>query len=183
MAAKNAMPQRKRHRMSDKKSMTQRNFAMESNAYPHASARNQVATSSLPVRVRAIVVDDSPDMVRTVTELLELGGNLEVVATATDGVDALSAVRIYDPDLVIMDVNMPRVNGLAAALLIREIASETKILLMSSDDGPEVGFAALDCGADGFISKDSLIYQCRFHLHRLFPDCGFSSIAQQRNDD
>jgi DNA-binding NarL/FixJ family response regulator len=132
--------------------------------------------------VRAIVVDDSPDMIRTVTELLELGGNLEVIATATDGVDAISAVRVYDPDLVIMDVNMPRLNGLAAALLIREISSETKILLMSSDDGPDVGFAALDCGADGFISKDCLIYQCRFHLNRLFPNCEFSPVLSRRSD-
>lgn len=156
---------------------------MGTNSYPHASACNPLApTSSLPVRVRAIVVDDSPDMVRTVTELLELGGNLEVIATATDGVEAISAVRVYDPDLVIMDVNMPRLNGLAAALLIREISSDTKILLMSSDDGPDVGFAALDCGADGFISKDSLIYQCRFHLHRLFPHYEFSSALQRRSD-
>jgi DNA-binding NarL/FixJ family response regulator len=156
---------------------------MGTNSYLHDSTHNHLGpTSSLSVCVRAIVVDDTPAMVRTVTELLELGGNVEVVATATDGVDALSAVRIYDPDLVIMDVNMPRLNGFAATLLIREIANETKILLMSSDDGPDVGFAALDCGADGFISKDSLIYQCRFHLHRLFPNCGFSSIPLGRND-
>lgn len=156
---------------------------MGTNTYPHGSACNhRTPTNSLSARVRAIVVDDCPDMIRTVTELLELGGNVEVIATATNGVDAISAVRVYDPDLVIMDVNMPRMNGLAAALLIREIASETKILLMSSDDGPDVGFAALDCGADGFISKGSLIYQCRFHLHRLFPNQKRSPAAYRRSD-
>ena len=143
---------------------------MRNNTYEYATTSDcPSSTSSVPVRVRALVVDDSPDMVRTVTELLELGGNIDVIATASDGAEAICAVQVYDPDLIIMDVNMPRINGLAAALLIREIASQTKILLMSSDDGPDVGFAALDCGADGFISKSSLTYQCRFHLNRLFP--------------
>jgi DNA-binding NarL/FixJ family response regulator len=141
----------------------------------NACSRESACQITQPVRVRAIVVDDNPDMIRTVTELLELGGNLEVIATAADGADAICAVRVYDPDLVIMDVNMPHMNGLAAALLIREIASEIKILLMSSDDGADVGFAALDCGADGFISKASLAYQCRFHLDRLFPNLGDSA--------
>lgn len=143
---------------------------MRNIVYHAATSNGSSATCSLPTRIRALVVDDSPDMVSTVAELLELAGNIEVVATANDGVEALSAVGVYDPDLIIMDVNMPRMNGLAATLFIREVASDTKILLMSGDDGPDVGFAALDCGADGFISKDSLTYQCKFHLNCLFPN-------------
>jgi DNA-binding NarL/FixJ family response regulator len=154
---------------------------MGTDSYPNATAhRKQSTTRSLAVRVRAIVVDDCPDMIRTVTELLELGGNLVVIATATDGADAIAAVRVHEPDLVIMDVNMPRMNGFSAASLIKEIAGKTKILLMSSDDGPETGFAALDCGADGFISKASLIYQCRFHLHRLFPSHVNEPLAKRQ---
>jgi DNA-binding NarL/FixJ family response regulator len=148
---------------------------MGTNLYPHGSAyENLASTGPMPQRLRAIVVDDNPEIVCTVTELLELDGNLQVIATAANGLEAISAVRVYDPDLVLMDVNMPRMNGLAAALQIREFASETRILIMSSEDGPEIAFAALDSGADGFIAKRNFICQCRSHLHRLFPNCGFS---------
>lgn len=148
---------------------------MDPNSYLERSRnRHLVTTRLLPARVRAIVVDDCPETVCTVTALLEMNGNLDVIATATNGVDAISAVRIYDPDLVVMDVNMPRMSGLSAALLMREITGEVKILIMSSDDAADTRFAALDCGADGFIAKGSLINQCRFHLHRLFPSCGAS---------
>ena len=122
--------------------------------------------------LRAIVVDDSPEILRTVTELLELDGNIEVIATATNGVEAISAARVYDPDLIVMDVNMPHMNGLTAALHIKDMGGDAKVLMMSSEDGPDMKVAALDAGADGFVGKSSLILQCRTQIARLFQSCG-----------
>ena len=70
------------------------------------------------------------------TELLELDGNIEVIATATNGVEAISAAPSYDPDLIVMDVNMPHMNGLTAALHIKDMGGDAKVLMMSSEDGP-----------------------------------------------
>ena len=120
-------------------------------------------------RLRAVVVDDWPDFLRTTVELLELDGNIEVVATGNDGQQAISAVRVYDPDLVVMDVNMPRMNGLAATLSIRDFGSNAKVMIMSSDDSHETRAAAFDAGADAFVPKSAMLQHCRLYLRRLFP--------------
>jgi len=120
--------------------------------------------------LRAVVVDDTPEILHLMVKLLELAGQIDVVAIARDGVEAVSAVRAYDPDLIVMDVNMPRMNGLSAALKIRELDSPAKILIMSSDDNPETRVAALDAGADDFLPKTNMMRHCRAYLHRLFPE-------------
>lgn len=148
---------------------------MRINTHPCGPAQSNLgAADFLTLRVRAIVVDDNPEMVAIANELLASAGHVEVVATASNGTEAVSAVRMFDPDLVLMDINMPHMNGLAAAMQIREISSQTRILIMSSEDRPDVGLAALDCGADGFVSKERLIQEVPHYLHRWFSSDGVS---------
>lgn len=143
---------------------------MASNTYLYGAVRDSRGTAEIAKsRVRAIVVDDSPEMIATATELLEFKGEVEVVATASNGVDAVRVAQMFDPDLVLMDINMPRMNGLTAALQIREISDRIKILMMSSEDGPDAISAALDCGADGFIAKERLVKEIPQYVYRLFP--------------
>ena len=120
--------------------------------------------------LRVVVVDDLPEILELMVDVLELMGRIDVVATAHDGIEAISAVQVYDPDLIIMDVNMPRMNGLNAALSIREMNAATKILIMSSEDGPETRIAAIDAGADAFVSKDNIVQNCRVQLRQMFPE-------------
>jgi len=127
------------------------------------------ATHPVSRVLRAVVVDDTPEILRTAVELLELDDQIEVVATATNGLEAISAVRAYDPDLVVMDVNMPRMNGLIATLCIKEMDTGAKIVIMSSDDDPAMRIAALDAGADAFLPKSDMMSHCRVQLRRLFP--------------
>lgn len=120
-------------------------------------------------RLRVVVVDDTPDLLQLMIELLELIGDIEVVAMAHDGREAISVTRAYDPDLILMDINMPRMNGLSATLCIKQMEPAAKILLMSSDDSVETRIAAHEVGADGFLPKSNIINQCGIHLRRLFP--------------
>ncbi|WP_218780703.1 chemotaxis-specific protein-glutamate methyltransferase CheB [Halorarum halophilum] len=88
-----------------------------------------------------------------ITDILESGG-VEVVAEAADGAEALSVVADVDPDVVTMDVEMPRMNGIEAVeRLMREHPTPTLMLSAYTEDGAEETFAALDAGAVDFFAK------------------------------
>jgi DNA-binding NarL/FixJ family response regulator len=78
-------------------------------------------------------------------------------------------VRLLEPELVILDVNMPGMSGFEAALHIKRRTPATKVIIVSSDDDPDLGSAALDCGADDFLWKGSIGSGCEAVLSRLFP--------------
>jgi len=120
--------------------------------------------------LRVVVVDDLPEIAELMVDVLEMLGQIDVVAVAHDGIEAISAVQVYDPDLVIMDVNMPRMNGLDATLSIREMKTSAKVIIMSSDDASDTRVAALDAGADAFVSKDNIVQNCRVQLRQMFPE-------------
>lgn len=121
-------------------------------------------------RLRAIVADDAPHMLDAITAIMERTGQVDVVATATNGVGAIRAAQRFTPDLVALDVGMPMMNGLEAAVHIKRRLPDTKVLLVSADDDPELGLAALDCGADGFMWKGSFAARCNRQLQLMFPD-------------
>src|SRR5512133_1945142 len=78
-------------------------------------------------RIRAVVADDSPDMQRVMAWTLERDGLVDVVGTADTGSMAVALTEAMAPDLVVLDVNMPNMNGFEAALLIKKSSPETKI--------------------------------------------------------
>lgn len=104
-------------------------------------------------RCRAVVVDDSQFMRTVITDILEEGG-IEVVAQASDGLEGVEAVKRTDPDVVTMDIEMPRMDGLEA---VERIMAEhpTPVLVLSAhtDDDSEVTFEALEKGAVDFFTK------------------------------
>lgn len=105
--------------------------------------------------IRVVVVDDQPLVRRGFAALLALEPDIEVVAQADDGVSGLEAVRAHRPDVVLMDIRMPRMNGLEAT---REIASEeslggSKVLILTTFELDEYVFEALRAGASGFLVK------------------------------
>ncbi len=122
-----------------------------------------------PAKLRVLIADDAPTMLDAMSWTIERGGDVEVVATASNGIGAIRAAQQVAPDLAILDVNMPVMNGLEAALHIKRRIPETKVLMVSADEDPELGLAALACGADGFICKRDLSANYKDHLVRLFP--------------
>jgi DNA-binding NarL/FixJ family response regulator len=104
--------------------------------------------------IRVLVVDDQ-DMVREgFAALLGAQPDIEVIAQAADGVAGVAAARAARPDVVLMDVRMPKMDGLEAARMI--VADGTaKVLMLTTFDLDEYVYAALRAGASGFLLKDA----------------------------
>jgi CheY-like chemotaxis protein len=123
------------------------------------AALYQVVRESAPIR--ALVVDDSPDVLEVICALLEMEGGIEIVGRASNGSQALEAVGCLHPDLVVMDMQMPCMDGLTAAKLMRVAFPETSIVLMSADPGFFDRNEVLATGAEAFIDK--------IEFARVFP--------------
>jgi two-component system chemotaxis response regulator CheY len=106
----------------------------------------------LEERMKLLVVDDSNIMRRAISKYL---GNtsLELVGTAGDGMEALKLFQETLPDLVTMDITMPKMDGLDSLKKILEIKEDTKILVVSALSDKATGLKALTLGAKGFLSK------------------------------
>ena len=103
--------------------------------------------------VRVLVVDDHAVVRQGLVTLIRSDRRIKVVGEAKDGAEAFKAVRDLHPDVVLMDVNMPRVNGLQATRRIRKHWPEVRVISLSVQDDPATIQSALDAGAERFVSK------------------------------
>jgi DNA-binding NarL/FixJ family response regulator len=105
--------------------------------------------------IRVLIVDDDP-IVRSALRLM-LGGidDLEVVGDAVDGQDGIRRAAELRPDVVLMDIRMPRLNGLDATRRLLEQAQSPKVIVLTTFDADEHIVQALAAGADGFLLKDT----------------------------
>jgi DNA-binding NarL/FixJ family response regulator len=107
------------------------------------------------VNIRVLLVDDEELVRFGLRTILELADGLEVVGEAADGAEAVSAVRTLHPDVVLMDIRMPRVDGLAATRQILARPDPPKVAVLTTFHLDEYVFAALEAGASGFLLKDT----------------------------
>ncbi len=108
--------------------------------------------------VRVLVVDDSIFICKALTKILEKDPNIKVVGTAHDGLDAIAKVEQLDPDIVTLDVEMPKMNGLDALRIIMQKYPRPVIMISSlTKEGAQVTIEALSLGAVDFIPKE--LYQ------------------------
>ncbi|MFQ5855178.1 MAG: response regulator [Anaerolineae bacterium] len=112
--------------------------------------------------IRVLLVDDHPLVRDGVARLLAEQG-FQVVAEAGDGLEALNKARGVRPDLILMDVHMPRCDGLQATRLIKSEMPHIKIVMLTDSDEDHVIFEAIRSGADGYLLK-SLQTADFFHL-------------------
>lgn len=104
--------------------------------------------------IRALVVDDVADLRHMARLALEATGRVEVVAEAADGAAAIEAAAELRPDLVLLDLAMPVLDGLSALPRVREVAPEAAVVVVSGMDRDAVAGAVEAGGAVGFVSKD-----------------------------
>ncbi|WP_188195774.1 response regulator [Nonomuraea sp. SYSU D8015] len=103
-----------------------------------------------------VVVADDQAMIRAgFAALLAAQPDLQVVGEAADGLEAVAAARALRPDVVLMDVRMPNLDGLEATRRITEAGRETKVLILTTFDIDDYVYAALRGGASGFLLKDA----------------------------
>lgn len=105
-------------------------------------------------KTRIVIVDDHPMVAQGIRAILETYDDIDVVGTLSNGREAIDRVMDLAPDVMLMDLNMPQVNGLTATEMILERRPETRILILSMHDTPEYVSTALNHGAMGYILKD-----------------------------
>lgn len=118
-----------------------------------------------PAKIRILLADDHTLVRRGVRLILDAEPDLEVVAEAADGAEAVAALRDAEVDLVILDVAMPRMTGLQAARVIARMRTPPKMLMLSMHDNEQYFFEALKVGASGYVLKsvadEDLVKACR----------------------
>lgn len=106
-------------------------------------------------RHRLVIAEDHTILREGLKALLSSRPDLEVVGEATDGREAARAVQDLTPDLLLLDLSMPRSNGLEALREIKRLCPQTKVLVLTVHKTDDYVFTALQAGADGYILKDS----------------------------
>jgi NarL family two-component system response regulator LiaR len=105
--------------------------------------------------IRVLVVDDHAILRDGIRSILESQDDIIVIGEASDGVEALEYVKRLMPDIVLMDISMPKINGLEATRLIKERFPSVKVLILTQHDNREYITPALQAGAAGYVLKRS----------------------------
>jgi DNA-binding NarL/FixJ family response regulator len=105
------------------------------------------------VPVRVVVVEDHEQFRRFICSTLERAPELQVVGIVSDGVAAVQKAEELHPDLILLDIGLPKLNGIEAARRIRRLSPETKILFVSQESSADIAGEALGTGAFGYVVK------------------------------
>ena len=105
--------------------------------------------------VKIMITDDHSMIREGLKNLLELDGDIEVIAEAVDGEDCLAKLEHYRPDVLLLDINMPKKNGLEVLKTLKASRSKIKVLVLTVHNETEYLMKAVDIGINGYVLKDS----------------------------
>lgn len=127
--------------------------------------------------MRVILADDHRLVRAGLRALLESFENVQVLAECGDGLDALQQVALHRPDVLLLDLSMPRLNGLEVARRVAGVSPQTKVLVLSMHAGPEYVAQALRANVAGYLIKDSAVAELRVALDALAEGRAYLSPA------
>lgn len=105
--------------------------------------------------IKIAIADDHSLMREGLSRILEFEDDITVVGTAKDGLEALELYKKMDIDVVLLDINMPNMNGIETLRKIRDMDSSAKVIILTVHDGREYLVESLNLGANGYMLKDS----------------------------
>ncbi len=117
--------------------------------------------------IRVLIVDDHPMVAEGIRAILETYDDIDVVGTLGNGQEAIDRAADLAPDVILLDLNMPQVNGLSATEILLEHNPATRILILSMHDSPEYISTALRHGALGYVLKDVPVEEIREAIDRV----------------
>lgn len=120
------------------------------------------------ISVRTYLVDDSPDFLDAAIRFLSSDPQIDIVGSALSGQDALAQIPILHPDLVLVDLAMPGLNGLDTTSRIKELPDAPRVILFTLHDNPEYRKASESVHADGFVPKSEFGVQLLPLVYSLF---------------
>jgi DNA-binding NarL/FixJ family response regulator len=103
--------------------------------------------------VRVLVVEDSEPFRRFICSMLGKRPELQIIGEVSDGLEAVQRGKELQPDLILLDIGLPTLNGIDAARRIRKVAPHSKLLFVSQESSTEVAQQAFDLGALGYVVK------------------------------
>ena len=110
-------------------------------------------TETADARVRILVVDDNEPFRQFVASMLRDRENLNVIGEAGDGLEAVKRAEALQPDLILLDIGLPELNGLEAARQIGNLAPKARIIFLTQESASDVIDEALSLGAWGYVAK------------------------------
>lgn len=117
--------------------------------------------------IRVLLVEDHTLVRAGIRSLLDSFSNVEVVGEAANGREALSAARHLDPNVVLMDISMPELNGLEAAARMHRSSPSVRVLMLSMHNDTEYVAQALNAGASGYLIKEAATRELEEAIHAL----------------
>jgi len=126
----------------------------------------EIREAGSPLRI--LLVDDSWEFLGSVEHFLSAEPRLKIIGYASSGQEALEQVNLLHPDLVLMDLTMPQMNGLVAARQIKARTNAPRVVILTVHNQPAYQEAARAAGADGFISKSDFGAQVLPLIENLF---------------
>ena len=117
--------------------------------------------------IRVLIADDQALFRRGLFVVLGTEDDIDVVAEAEDGEEAVTKAEEMAPDVVLMDVRMPRVNGIEAARRIREMLPSTRILMLTVSDEEDDLYEAIKAGANGYLLKEISVEEVASAIHSV----------------
>ena len=130
------------------------------------SMQNEFWPKARPVSARVVIADDHGLVREGLRAVLEGEPDIEVVGEAEDGTEALEVCRRVHPDLILMDVRMPEVDGLEATRRIKEEMPTTSVVMVTMHENPDYLLEAIRAGAAGYILKDASAERLVNVVHR-----------------
>ncbi len=107
------------------------------------------------MKIRVLLCDDQEELAESIQSVLSTCGDIEVVGIASDGFQAVKAVDTFSPDVVLMDIRMPNMNGVVATQEIKRKNPQTKVLVLTTFDDSDYILNAINNGASGYLLKDT----------------------------
>jgi DNA-binding NarL/FixJ family response regulator len=142
--------------------------------------------------ITVLLVDDNGSIRKSLRSLLEASEDIQIVATATNGVDAVEKASSYRPNVAVMDISMPLMDGIEATEHIRECCRLTRVILVTGFDDPEHVQRALEVGAKGYVLKDAVGEDLLKAIHTIqegghyfteqIAEVAKKYLAHQKND-
>ena len=105
-------------------------------------------------KIRVLIADDQTILAEGIKSVLETDAGLETAGIACDGADALEKCRVWRPDVVLMDIRMPNMNGVVATQRIKSEFPDTKVVVLTTFDDSDYILNAINHGASGYLLKD-----------------------------
>jgi DNA-binding NarL/FixJ family response regulator len=143
--------------------------------------------------VRILLADDFEPWRGFVASLLQKNPEWQIICEVSDGLEAVQKAKEFQPDLVVLDIGLPKLNGIEAALSIRKVAPESKILFASENRSSEVLAAALSAGGCGYVVKSDganellvaveAVLQGKRFVSSTFTGFDFTTTEGQSSDE